>query len=756
MRCLVTGTAGFVGSHLAERLLDAGHEVIGVDCLLPSYSTDLKRPKVASLLEGDGFTFLQGDLVDLELGPVVQGIDLVFHQAAQAGVRASWGAGFRPYLHHNLTATQRLLEAFTPRRPRAFIYASSSSVYGNRPLPLCEEACPRPLSPYGMSKLAGEHLCTPYNQNFALPTVGLRSFTVYGPRQRPDLAIHRFLYALLHNEPITVDGDGGQSRDFTSVADLVTAHLRATECIETVAGSLFHGGGGSPMTVNALLSLLAELVGRTPRLRHGLAQRGEVDQTAADCSRVARALNFVPSSALRDGLAQQLAWQRGLEEQREPRIQLVAPSLTHTASKQPAARGTSHAPRILLCSHDTFGLGHLRRNLAIAGRLSQALPGVSLLLLSGSQAVQQFDLPPGADIIKLPTVTKLGHEHYVAQGLTITPSDVLALRRSLILETVMSFKPDLLLVDHAPLGMRGELRPALEYVRAHLPQSRVVLGLRDILDEPAVVCRTWREQAVYAALETFYDRLLIYGVPEVCNPITAYELPAPVAARTSFCGYIRRDDPITPADEVRRNIGLAAEDPLVLVTAGGGGDGMALLRAYVQALRLEPAGWTSLLVTGPFLPDAQRRRLENLCRGLPSVIIHPFERDVPSLLHAADAVVTMGGYNSLCEVTGSGTRAVVIPRTSPRTEQLLRAQAFARLGLVDLLLLEQTTPHALREAVKHAIVHKHDRPGACQTPQPAIAGGSVLQNGLDRLVPMLVDLLPSVALQAVGEEGALL
>jgi predicted glycosyltransferase len=219
-------------------------------------------------------------------------------------------------------------------------------------------------------------------------------------------------------------------------------------------------------------------------------------------------------------------------------------------------------------------------------------------------------------------------------------------------------------------------------------------------------CPSWREstsreQAVYAALETFYDRLLIYGVPDVCDPITAYELPAPVAARSIFCGYIRRDDLITPADDVRQEIGLGADDPLVLVTAGGG-DGMPLLEAYVQALRLEPAGWTSLLVTGPFMPDAERGRLEKLCRGLSSVIIRPFECDVPSLMHAADAVVTMGGYNSLCEVTGSSTRALVIPRTSPRTEQLLRAQAFARLGLVDLLLLEHTTPADLREAVKHA------------------------------------------------------
>ncbi len=182
---LAEGTAGFVGSHLAERLLDAGHEVIGVDCLVPYYSTDLKRRNVAPLLERDGYTFIEGDLVDIELGPLVQGIDLVFHQAAQAGVRASWGAGFSPYIRHNVIATQRLLEAFTHRPPRAFIYASSSSVYGNSPLPMCEDTRPQPLSPYGMSKLAGEHLCTLYHQNFGIPTVVLRYFTVYGHGSAP-------------------------------------------------------------------------------------------------------------------------------------------------------------------------------------------------------------------------------------------------------------------------------------------------------------------------------------------------------------------------------------------------------------------------------------------------------------------------------------------------------------------------------------------------------------------------------------------
>jgi predicted glycosyltransferase len=236
-------------------------------------------------------------------------------------------------------------------------------------------------------------------------------------------------------------------------------------------------------------------------------------------------------------------------------------------------------------------------------------------------------------------------------------------------------------------------------------------------------------------------------VPEVCNPIAAYKLPAAVAARTSFCGYIRRDDPITPVDDILQQIGLGTNDPLVLVTAGGGGDGMPLLEAYVRALRLAPTHWTSLIVTGPFMPGAQRAELEKLCNGLPSVITRPFERDVPSLMHAANFVVTMGGYNSLCEVTGSGTRALVIPRTSPRTEQFLRARAFAQLGLVDLQLPEHTTAANLRDAVEHAIANKHDQRGKYQTALRPIAGASILHNGLDRLVPILIGLLPSVAVE---------
>jgi predicted glycosyltransferase len=568
------------------------------------------------------------------------------------------------------------------------------------------------------------------------------------------MGIHRFIRALLRGEPITVHGDGHQSRDFTYVADIVTANVRAAERISAIAGSVFNIGGGSRITVQELLSLLGELSGCTPRVRYGPAQPGDVDHTAADCSRAAAALEFVPSYTLRDGLARQVVWQRDLDE-RHRRVSLVPQPAPRAALARTAQRLPRPTPRILLYSHDTFGLGHLRRNLAIAGRLAQTFPDGSLLLLSGSPVAQQFALPPGADIVKLPSVTKVGHEHYVAHGLAVSPGEILALRRGLILETVTTFKPDLLLVDHAPLGMRGELRPALEYVRANLPQARTVLGLRDILDEPAVVRATWREQEVYGALETLYDRLVIYGVPEVCDPVAAYALPPAVAERTRFCGYIRRDDPLIPPAEVRRALALSTGEQFVLVTAGGGGDGMPVEETYVQGLLLRPAAWTSVLVTGPFMPDVERTRLETLCRGVPSVLLSHFERDLPSLMRAADLVVTMGGYNSLCEVTGSGTHAIVIPRTTPRTEQLLRAQAFARLGLVDLLLPDEATPAGLRDAVEGALARCGARRDARRAAAHPSAGAPVLRNGLDRLMPLLTALLPQLEVDLPAEEGVL-
>jgi len=240
MRCLVTGVAGFIGSHLAERLLADGHEVVGVDSFTDYYPRAFKEANLQGLRDAPGFELLTSDLTILPLDAVLDGVDWIFHQAAQAGVRASWGQQFDIYTSCNITATQRLLEAAVhARNLKRFVYASSSSVYGDaETLPVTVQALTRPVSPYGVSKLAAEHLCTLYWKSYRVPTVSLRYFTVYGPRQRPDMAFHKFGRALLTNAPMDIYGDAGQTRDFTYVSDIVEANIRAAQA-ESVTGLVF-------------------------------------------------------------------------------------------------------------------------------------------------------------------------------------------------------------------------------------------------------------------------------------------------------------------------------------------------------------------------------------------------------------------------------------------------------------------------------------------------------------------------------------
>jgi nucleoside-diphosphate-sugar epimerase len=306
-RSVVTGVAGFIGSHLAERLLALGHEVVGIDAFIPYYDLAQKRANLSSLLASPRFHLVDADLATADLAPLVSGVDYVFHQAAQAGVRASWGESFATYTHHNVLATQRLLEAVKGRPIRKLVYASSSSVYGDARLPMRETARPQPISPYGVSKLAAEHLCQLYHVAYGVPTVSLRYFTVYGPRQRPDMGIHKFIRAIQAGETISVYGDGSQSRDFTYVDDIVAANLLAAA--QPVAGAVINIGGGSRITLRDLLALLQEIVGRRAHLAHLGGQKGDVGHTAADSTRARRLLGFTPSVALADGLAQQVDWQ---------------------------------------------------------------------------------------------------------------------------------------------------------------------------------------------------------------------------------------------------------------------------------------------------------------------------------------------------------------------------------------------------------------------------------------------------------------
>lgn len=311
MRCLVTGAAGFIGSNLSERLLELGHTVIGVDSLTDYYSPELKRSNLLKAQSMPGYQFIEADLLELRLEELLAEVDWVFHQAAQPGVRMSWGLHFDTYVRNNILATQKLLEAAKVSNIRRFVYASSSSVYGNAPeLPLKETARPQPVSPYGVSKLAAEHLCHLYYVNYGVPTVSLRYFTVYGPRQRPDMAFHRFIKSALSGAEVIVFGDGEQSRDFTYVSDVVAANIQAA-MIDNAVGRVFNIGGGSRVTLNVVIEILSDLVGHL-NTRYEEEQKGDVRHTLSDTTEAHDILGYTPTVSIREGLSYEVEWMREL------------------------------------------------------------------------------------------------------------------------------------------------------------------------------------------------------------------------------------------------------------------------------------------------------------------------------------------------------------------------------------------------------------------------------------------------------------
>ncbi len=310
MHALVTGAAGFIGSHLVEALLDRGDTVIGVDCFTDYYATDTKRRNLAVAERSAGFELVDADLLDLDLTDVLDGVDLVFHHAAQPGVRLSWADGFSTYVRHNVEATQRLLEAARSVEVQRCVYASSSSIYGNADrYPCVETDLPRPFSPYGVTKLAAEQLCVAYAENYGLSTTSLRYFTVYGPRQRPDMAFHRLIQASLSETPFPLYGDGSQERDFTYVADVVAANLAAADA-DTRPGSVFNVAGGGSAKLREVIELVEQLTGRPVPIDRRGDQAGDVARTGGDIGRAEAHLGWTPVVETSVGLAAQVAWHR--------------------------------------------------------------------------------------------------------------------------------------------------------------------------------------------------------------------------------------------------------------------------------------------------------------------------------------------------------------------------------------------------------------------------------------------------------------
>ncbi len=307
MRALVTGAAGFIGSTLAGRLLADGADVVGIDCFTDYYPRPIKERNLSSLTGDARFRFVESRIQDADLATLLADRTHVFHLAAQAGVRKSWGRDFAIYTVNNIEATQVLLEACAKCTLERVVYASSSSVYGDSvPMPMREDALPQPVSPYGVSKLAAEQLCYLYFANHGVPAVSLRYFTVYGPRQRPDMGFHKFLRATILGEPITVYGDGEQTRDFTFVADAVSATIAAAT--RGIPGRVYNIGGGSRVSVNEVLEIIGRVAGRRPLVTVDPAQKGDMRHTYADTWLARTDLGFSPTVGLEQGLAAQHQW----------------------------------------------------------------------------------------------------------------------------------------------------------------------------------------------------------------------------------------------------------------------------------------------------------------------------------------------------------------------------------------------------------------------------------------------------------------
>ena len=303
MKALVTGCAGFIGSHLVDKLLEHGYEVIGIDCFTDYYRREIKEVNISNALNRNNFEFIEKDILEMDKFPEV---DYVFHLAAQAGVRASWGKNFEIYTRSNVEATQRLLEFYKDYNIKKFVYASSSSVYGDAELPMKEDSLLKPVSPYGVTKLAGENLCYLYWKNYGVLTVSLRYFTVYGPRQRPDMAIHKFVTAILNGDELTIFGEGTQTRDFTFGDDVVKANILAAE--SDSVGEIFNIGGGSRISVSNLINEIEKIVGKKAKIKYIEKQKGDVRDTLADVSKAEKGLGWKPKTEINRGLESFIKW----------------------------------------------------------------------------------------------------------------------------------------------------------------------------------------------------------------------------------------------------------------------------------------------------------------------------------------------------------------------------------------------------------------------------------------------------------------
>lgn len=366
---------------------------------------------------------------------------------------------------------------------------------------------------------------------------------------------------------------------------------------------------------------------------------------------------------------------------------------------------TTKTYNILMYSHDTFGLGHIRRTMAIATHLRS--PNTNILILTGSPLAGRFSFPQQIDFVRIPGMIKKTNEEYLPLSIKINPRHALDIRQSIIKATAKTFQPHLFIVDKEPLGLKKEVLPTLKWMRRNQPDTRTVLGLRDIMDDAETVKKSWKKKGVYEILDTLYSEVWTYGIRDFYNPIEEYDIPENISQKMQFTGYIPRKVPNREEvkKEKQRN-SIREGQKLVVITTGGGGDGYPVMDAFLSMLESQkrPFPFASILITGPFMPRRKRAKIFKRARKLGILAFH-FYRHMEKILAAADLVVCMGGYNTLCELMSQKTVTLLIPRETPRKEQLIRAKCFHRNNLVEYIPWDTLSPETLRQKILHLLEH---------------------------------------------------
>ncbi|VEP11482.1 putative glycosyl transferase [Hyella patelloides LEGE 07179] len=365
--------------------------------------------------------------------------------------------------------------------------------------------------------------------------------------------------------------------------------------------------------------------------------------------------------------------------------------------------------RLIVYSHDAFGLGNIRRMLAICQHLLVTIPEVSILVLSGSPAIHNFKIPARLDYIKLPCLGRDRNGKLAAKYLTSDIQETVELRSNLIKTAILNFKPDLILVDKKPYGLLKELKPALDILKARSPQTKLVLLLRDILDSPQKTIQEWQQQGYYQAIQHYYDRVLVVGMSEVFNLVQEYQFPQIVAEKTRFCGYIKKTCLPYSTALIRTELGLTASEKLIVVTPGGGEDGYSLIKSYLSAISQikDRHRYKTLIIFGSEMPSVEREKLSQIIEDRSSIITLDFTDRLMSYMQAANVIVSMAGYNTITEILSLGKKALVIPRCKPSHEQIIRASRMHKLGLLTAIDPNSIITDNLAEAINKRLNNSH-------------------------------------------------